>query len=154
MYAVIDVSLQLMSREKEEQEDTLEQQNKLGKWEIQILQCVRAKSRTEKQIAKMVGLDISIVSPMITDLMMSGLLDVITKRRLYFFFRKFYALTPDGLAALESASKLYPLDRIVMELKSAISEAIENARDQSPAFNATWQVASAGYKITKFILSR
>lgn len=143
------MSLQLSG----EKETHLEQQQ-LSKWEIQILQCVKARSRTEKQIAKMIGLDISTVSPMITDLMMNGHLDVITKRRLHFFFRKFYALTPDGLAALESAmNHRYSWDRIILEIKSALSEAIENARDQSPAFDATWQVANAGYKITKFILS-
>lgn len=130
------------------------QRPQVDKWEIQILECVKAKSRTEKQIARMVGLDIPIVSQMITDLMMKGLLDVITKRRLYFFFRKFYALTPDGLTALESATKHdYSLDRVIQELKSMISDVIENARDQSPAFNATWHVANAGYKIAKFILS-
>ncbi len=146
------MSLQLINGERREE---ARQQHELGKWEIQILQCVRAKSRTEKQIAKMIGLDISIVSPMITDLMMKGHLDVITKRRLYFFFRKFYALTPDGLAALESANEHhYSLDRIILEIKNTISDVIENAKDQSPAFNATWQVANAGYKVTKFILSR
>lgn len=125
----------------------------LGKWEIRILQCVRAKSRTEKKIAKMIGLDNSIVSPLITDLLMNGYLEIITKRRLYFFFRKFYTLTPDGLVALEKANR-YSWDGIITEIKSRVSEIIEDARDQSLAFNATWQVANAGYKITKFILSR
>ncbi len=127
--------------------------HQLGKWEIQILQCIKAKSRTEKKIAKMIGLDSHIVSPLITDLMMNGYLEIITKRRLYFFFRKFYTLTPDGLAALEKANR-YSWDGIIMEIKSRVSEIIEDARDQSPAFDATWQVANAGYKITKFILSR
>lgn len=127
--------------------------HQLGKWEIQILQCIKAKSRTEKKIAKMIGLDSHIVSPLITDLMMNGYLEIITKRRLYFFFRKFYTLTPDGLAALEKANR-YSWDGIIMEIKSRVSEIIEDARDQSPAFDATWQVANADYKITKFILSR
>ncbi|MEW6604432.1 MAG: MarR family winged helix-turn-helix transcriptional regulator [Thermoproteota archaeon] len=130
-----------------------EKVQQLGKWEIQILQCVKVKSRTEKQIAKMIGLDSSIVSPMITDLIMNGHLDVITKRRLYFFFRKFYALTPSGLAVLDGA-KRHSWDGIIMEIKSRVSEIIKDARDQSPTFNATWQVANAGYKITKFILSK
>lgn len=127
--------------------------HQLGKWEIQILQCIKAKSRTEKKIAKMIGLDSHIVSPLITDLMMNGYLEIITKRRLYFFFRKFYTLTPDGLAALEKANR-YSWDGIIMEIKSRVSEIIEDARDQSPVFDTTWQVANAGYKITKFILSR
>lgn len=101
----------------------------------------------------MIGLDSSIVSPMITDLIMNGHLDVITKRRLYFFFRKFYALTPSGLAVLDGA-KRHSWDGIIMEIKSRVSEIIKDARDQSPTFNATWQVANAGYKITKFILSK
>ena len=126
---------------------------RLGKWEIQILKCVRVESRTEKKIAKMMGLDISIVSPMITDLMMSGHLEMVTKRRLYFFFRKYCTLTSDGLAALEDARR-NPWDGVVREIKNKVSEIIEGARGQSLAFNATWQVASAGYKITKFILSR
>jgi DNA-binding MarR family transcriptional regulator len=125
----------------------------LGKWEIQILQCVKAKSRTEKKIAKMIGLDSSIVFRIITDLMLDGYLEIITKRRMYFFFRKFYTLTPDGLAALENA-KRHSWDGIIMEVKSRVSEIIEDARDQSPAVNATWHMANAGYRITKFILSR
>ena len=131
----------------------MSENRRLGRWEIQILECVRAKSRTEKKIAKAIGLDSSIVSPMITDLMMDGHIEMVTKRRLRFFYMKLCTLTPEGLAALENA-KRNSWDGMIMEIKNRISEAIADARDQSPAFNATWQVASAGYKITKFILSK
>lgn len=90
---------------------------------------------------------------MITDLIMDGYLEMVTKRRMYFFFRKFCTLTPDGLVALENARR-NPWDGIIMEIKNKVSEIVAGARGQSPAFNATWHVASTGYKITKFILSR
>lgn len=131
----------------------MSENRRLGKWEIQILECVKAKSLTEKKIAKAIGLDSSIVSPMITDLIMDGHIEVVTKRRLRFFYRKFCTLTPDGLAALENAKK-HSWDVMVIEIRSRVSQIISDARNQSPAFNATWLAASAGYKIAKFILSR
>jgi DNA-binding MarR family transcriptional regulator len=127
---------------------------RLTKWEIQILESIKTRSQTEKKVAKTIGLDCSIVSPLITDLIMAGYIEIVTKRKLYFFFKKYCALTPDGLTALDNAKGNSILDGVVTEIRNRISEIITDTRDQSPFFNAAWLVADACYKITRFILTR
>src|ERR671911_488940 len=91
--------------EYEEQEQQQQQYNeerveKLSKREIQILNCIKGQSRTEKQIAKMTRLDIIFtVSPLITELMLKGYVETIRRRRL-FFSREYCMITVEGLAAL------------------------------------------------------
>src|SRR3712207_1744720 len=79
----------------------------LNKREIQILNCIKSRSRTEKQIAKMIGLDTLIVSPLITELMLKGYVETIRRRRLFFFSREYCIITTEGLDALEQARNLF-----------------------------------------------
>src|SRR3712207_7783167 len=65
----------------------------------------KGQSRTEKQIAKMIKLDIFIVSPLITKLMLKGYVEIIRRRRLFFFSREYCIITVEGLDALEQDRK-------------------------------------------------
>jgi DNA-binding MarR family transcriptional regulator len=60
---------------------------------------------TEKRIAKEVTLDIAIVSPIITDLMLRGYVERVRKRRMYFSTREYFSATLDGLSALEASQR-------------------------------------------------
>jgi hypothetical protein len=44
----------------------------MKKLEISILSCIRRKARTKKTIARIVGLDILVLSPLVTDLILKG----------------------------------------------------------------------------------
>jgi DNA-binding MarR family transcriptional regulator len=89
--------------EQQQQHQDEERVEELSKREIQILNCIKGQSRTEKKIAKMVRLDILIVSPLITELMLKGYVETIRRRRLFFFSREYCMITVEGLAALEQA---------------------------------------------------
>jgi DNA-binding MarR family transcriptional regulator len=77
----------------------------LNQWEIQILKCVKTNSKTEKKIAKEIGIDISVISPLITNLMLLGFVERTRKRRMHFSSREYFSTTIEGLAALEEAIK-------------------------------------------------
>jgi DNA-binding MarR family transcriptional regulator len=84
---------------------TTENEFNLSRWEAQILKCIKAKAMTEKRIAKEVTLDIAIVSPIITDLMLRGYVERVRKRRMYFSTREYFSATLDGLSALEASQR-------------------------------------------------
>ena len=84
---------------------TTENEFKLSRWEAQILKCIKRKAMTEKRIAKEVTLDIAIVSPIITDLMLRGYVERVRKRRMYFSTREYFSATLDGLSALEASQR-------------------------------------------------
>jgi DNA-binding MarR family transcriptional regulator len=77
----------------------------LNQWEIQILKCIKTNSKTEKKIAKEIGIDISVISPLITNLMLLGFVERTRKRRMHFSSREYFSTTIEGLAALEEAIK-------------------------------------------------
>ena len=68
---------------QQQQQQQEEERIELSKREIQILNCIKSQSRTEKKIAKMVRLDSLIVSPLITELMLKGYVETIRRRRLF-----------------------------------------------------------------------
>src|SRR5215210_8603699 len=72
-------------RQQQQQQQQEEERIELSKREIQILNCIKSQSRTEKKIAKMVRLDSLIVSPLITELMLKGYVETIRRRRLFLF---------------------------------------------------------------------
>src|ERR687886_1372254 len=84
---------------------TAENEFTLSRWEAQILKCIKSKAMTEKRIAKEVALDIAIVSPIITDLMLRGYVERVRKRRMYFSTREYFSATLDGLSALEASQR-------------------------------------------------
>ncbi|HYY50384.1 MAG TPA: hypothetical protein VE643_05895 [Nitrososphaeraceae archaeon] len=84
---------------------TTENEFNLSRWEAQILKCIKRKAMTEKRIAKEVTLDIAIVSPIITDLMLRGYVERVRKRRMYFSTREYFSATLDGLSALEASQR-------------------------------------------------
>ena len=88
---------QYQEQQQQQQQDE-ERVEELSKREIQILNCIKGQSRTEKQIAKMARLDIFIVYPMITELMLKGYVETIRRRRLFFFSREYCMITVEGLA--------------------------------------------------------
>jgi DNA-binding MarR family transcriptional regulator len=142
-------------KKNQQQERNYEQQQGeerigLSKREIQILNCIKGQSRTEKKIAKMVRLDILIVSPLITELMLKGYVEIIRRRRLFFFSREYCTITVEGLAALERARNLF--ENIVELIKERTLETIDNIAADSPLLKLTVMSAKAAYKTVKVLI--
>ena len=137
-------------QEQEQQQQQNEERKDLSKREIQILNCIKGKSRTEKQIARMVGLDTLIVSPLITELMLKGYVETIRRRRLFFFSREYCIITTEGLDALEQARNLF--ENIVELIRERAVETIDNIAADSPLLKLAVMSAKAAYKTVKVLV--
>ena len=136
--------------EQQQQHQDEERVEELSKREIQILNCIKGQSRTEKKIAKMVRLDILIVSPLITELMLKGYVETIRRRRLFFFSREYCTITVEGLAAFEQARNLF--ENIVELIRERALETIDNIAADSPLLKLTVMSAKAAYKTVKVLV--
>jgi DNA-binding MarR family transcriptional regulator len=136
--------------EQQQQHQDEERVEELSKREIQILNCIKGQSRTEKKIAKMVRLDILIASPLITELMLKGYVETIRRRRLFFFSREYCMITVEGLAALEQARNLF--ENIVELIRERALETIDNIAADSPLLKLTVMSAKAAYKTVKVLV--
>ena len=136
--------------EGQQQQHDGERVEELSKREIQILNCIKGQSRTEKQIAKMIKLDIFIVSPLITELMLKGYVETIRRRRLFFFSREYCIITADGLGALEQSRSLF--ENIVELIRERAVETIDNIAADSPLLKLTVMSAKAAYKTVKVLV--
>src|SRR3712207_562361 len=136
--------------EEQQQEHDEERVEELSKREIQILNCIKGQSRTEKQIAKLIKLDIFVVSPLITKLMLKGYVETIRRRRLFFFSREYCIITEEGLDALEQARSLF--ENIVELIRERAVETIDNIAADSPLLKLTVMSAKAAYKTVKVLV--
>jgi DNA-binding MarR family transcriptional regulator len=137
-------------QEQREQQQHDKEPIDLRKREIQILNCIKGKSRTEKQIARMVGLDTLIVSPLITELMLKGYVETIRRRRLFFFSREYCIITTEGLDALEQTRNLF--ENIVELIKERAVETIDNIAADSPLLKLAIMSAKTAYKTVKVLV--
>lgn len=143
-----------MLEQKERQNQRDRHQNEyrleLSKREIQILNCIRGQARTEKQIAKIARLDVVIISPLITELMLKGYVETIRKRRLFLFSREYCIITLEGLAALERAKN--PFENLIERIKEQGLEIIDNIATDSPLLKLAVISAKAAYKTLKVLI--
>ena len=96
-----------------EEEERRENKITLSRWEAKILQSVRREGKSEKEIAKHVGLDVSTVSQLVTELMTKGFMErQMKKRRWRTSYDEYFTITPEGLAALEIVRGNNPLDNM------------------------------------------
>lgn len=75
----------------------------LTKWHIQILRCIKGRSKTESKISSQVELNPLIVSQLVTELMGYGLVERTLRRRMHMYYIEYFSATIDGVAILESA---------------------------------------------------
>jgi DNA-binding MarR family transcriptional regulator len=141
---------QYQEQGQEQQQQYDKERIELSKREIQVLNCIKGKSRTEKQIAKMIGLDTLIISPLITELMLKGYVETIRRRRLFFFSREYCIITTEGLDALEQARNLF--ENIVELIRERAVETIDNIAADSPLLKLAVMSAKAAYKTVKVLV--
>jgi DNA-binding MarR family transcriptional regulator len=141
---------QYQEQQQQQHQQDEERVEELSKREMQILNCLKGQSRTEKQIAKIIRLDIFIVSPLITELMLKGYVEIIRRRRLFFFSREYCIITIEGLDALERARSL--LENLVDLIRERTLETIDNIAADSPLLKLAVMSAKAVYKTVKVLV--
>jgi DNA-binding MarR family transcriptional regulator len=141
---------QYQEQQQQQHPQDEERMEELNKHEMQILNCIKGQSRTEKQIAKMIRLDIFIISPLITELMLKGYVETIRKRRLFFFSREYCIITVEGLNALEQARS--PFENLVELIRVRALETIDNIAADSPILKLALMSAKAAYKTLKALV--
>lgn len=134
----------------EQQQQQEEERVELSKHETQVLNCIKSQSLTEKQIAKITRLDIFVISPLITELMLKSYVETIRRRRLFFFSREYCTITVEGLAALEQARN--PFENLVELIRERALETIDNIAAESPILKLVVMSAKAAYKTLKVLL--
>lgn len=75
------------------------------RYEIRIVDCITARSRTQKSISHKMGLNSSIVRELICDLLLRGYIQQTRKRRLYFWHSDLFSATLKGLAMAERTKR-------------------------------------------------
>jgi DNA-binding MarR family transcriptional regulator len=136
--------------QQQQQQEKDEERVELSKREVQILNCIKSQSRTEKKIAKMTKLDIFVISPLITELMLKGYVETIRRRRLYFFSREYCIITVEGVDALEQARNLF--ENLVELIRERALETIDNIASDSPILKLAVMSAKATYKTLKVLI--
>jgi DNA-binding MarR family transcriptional regulator len=136
--------------EQQYQQQDEKEHVELSKREIQILNCIKGQSRTEKKISKMIRLDIFVISPLITELMLKGYVEIIRRRRLFFFSREYCTITIEGLVALEQAKS--PFENLVELIRDRALETIDNIAADSPLLNLAVMSAKTACKALKILI--
>jgi DNA-binding MarR family transcriptional regulator len=132
--------------------DTSKEIISLNRWEIQILKCIKIKSKTEKKIAKEVALDFSVVSPLITNLMLQGYVERTRRRRMHFSSREYFSTTIEGVTALEEATRGTTnifWNQIASILKDHGERVLIEWSNKSLPFKITLGVVKATYRLVK-----
>lgn len=114
--------------------------------EIRILRLVRSKSRSEKQIARTLQVDPIVLSPVITDLMLEGYLEVFRRRKFFIFSRELLAITIDGISFLESRSTLHG---ILAAIRSKATDTLDEILANSTALRFVAGVTRTAYRFAK-----
>jgi hypothetical protein len=91
--------------------------------EILILECTKSKAKSETKISREVKTNLPIVSQVITDLMLKGLIERTIRRRIL-FGKEYFSTNMEGLNALERS-------RANNKKYTFFWQAISNMKDQS-----------------------
>ena len=123
-------------------------------WEIKILKCIKTKAKTEKKIAKEVTLNMSVVSPIITDLMLRGFIQRTRRAKMHISSREYFFATIEGITALEATRRGNSMfwSQVASLVNDNIERMIFDLSERSLPFRLILGSFKASYKIGKFIL--
>ncbi len=121
----------------------------LSKFEMSILECIKKEPKLEKKISKQIGLDISIISPIITDLMFKSYIERIHRKRMLFSSREYFCITMEGLMALEEAKRTgRPWNQLTSFIKETVERKLAELSDDLPL---TVSAIKAICRVVKFL---
>ena len=119
--------------------------------EYQVLKSIKVKSKTEKKIARQLGVNVSIISQVITGLMLKGFVERTRERRML-FYSEYFSTTIDGLLALEanSATIMHPWSRVLLLCRDIANRMLIPLASQSLAVRLGIGAVKTTYRLAKF----
>ena len=118
----------------------------LSRWELKILNSVRKEVKSEKKVAKDIGLNSLTTSQLITRLMSKSYIErTVSKGRIrHYSYTERFAITQDGLAILEEFTRRNsPWNQL--------GELLRQESDEYP-LKMTIGAVRIVYRLTKFVL--
>jgi hypothetical protein len=127
-----------------------DQSSLLLRLEYQVLKSIKVKSKTEKKIARQLGVNVSIISQVVTGLMLKGLVERTRERRML-FYSEYFSTTIDGLLALEasSATIMYPWSRVLLLCRDIANRMLIPLEGQSLAVRLGIGAVKTTYRLAK-----
>jgi predicted transcriptional regulator len=128
-----------------------DQSSLLLRLEYQVLKSIKVKSKTEKKIARQLGVNVSIISQVITGLMLKGFVERTRERRML-FYSEYFSTTIDGLLALEanSATIMHPWSRVLLLCRDIANRMLIPLASQSLAVRLGIGAVKTTYRLAKF----
>lgn len=128
-----------------------DQSSLLLRLEYQVLKSIKVKSKTEKKIARQLGVNVSIISQVITGLMLKGFVERTRERRML-FYSEYFSTTIDGLLALEarSATFIFPWSRVLLLCRDIANRMLIPLVGQSLAVRLGTGGVKTTYRLAKF----
>jgi hypothetical protein len=128
-----------------------DQSSLLLRLEYQVLKSIKVKSKTEKKIARQLGVNVSIISQMITGLMLKGFVERTRERRML-FYSEYFSTTMDGLLALEanSVTIMHPWSRVLLLCRDVANRMLIPLASQSLAVRLVIGAVKTTYRLAKF----
>jgi len=128
-----------------------DQSSLLLRLEYQVLKSIKVKSKTEKKIARQLGVNVSIISQVITGLMLKGFVERTRERRML-FYSEYFSTTIDGLLALEanSATIMNPWSRVLLLCRDIANRMLIPLASQSLAVRLGIGAVKTTYRLAKF----
>ena len=95
---------------REECEDVYHHNDSEGKsiidqYELKLIDSIKVKSRTQKNISRRLGLNVCIICELIDGLLLKGYIEQHRKRRFFFWHRDLFSATLEGMAVSERARR-------------------------------------------------
>lgn len=118
--------------------------------QIQILEAIKARAKTERRLSEEVELDLLVLSPIITDLIMEGYVEIIRRKRFFIFSREYCVITIDGINALQSSKN--PIDWLFGLLRGRASEILNDALGESLLLRIVVAYFRALFKLTRLLV--
>ena len=117
--------------------------------EGEVLKFIKPNSRTEKKISKALRIDPLVLSPVVTDLILKGYLEMYRRRWMYFFTREMCTITPEGVLALQRTRS--PFQAILDMVQKSALETFDTLAAGSPALRILGMSVKTIYKVVKVV---
>lgn len=118
--------------------------------ELRVLRLLKSRPLKEKQIAKALRLDPMVLDPVITGLILNGYLEILRRRRFYFFTRELCAITIDGIAALDRYGNFF--QTLLNCLTNGTEAAVAGLISGSPVLGMLAATTRALFRVAKAIV--
>jgi hypothetical protein len=124
--------------------------------EILILECTKSKAKSETKISREVRINLPIVSQVITDLMLKGLIERTIRRRVL-FGKEYFSTNIEGFIALEQSranTKKYTFFwQAISNMKDHSQSILVDLTSTSLTLKLILGTAKLMYRMARYVLS-